>query len=273
MRPMLILSHLGIGLFCLSLTMVAHHDAAAANPYPGFKVGVQSYCFRNFDLDGALKNTQELGLENIEFYGKHASHDMTPEQLSEVKAKLKKAGISVVAYGVVGFGGDEAANERIFKFAREMGINVITADPAPESFASLDKLVKKYNIKVAIHNHGPGSRYSSLEDVLNAVEGHDRRIGACIDNGHFQRSGVDAAEAARKLSKRVHAVHIKDLNAENHDQILGQGAADIPALLKALKEVGFNGPLNLEYEIEADNPVPSMKKCLEYLSKVCRELK
>jgi inosose dehydratase len=273
MRPMLFLSHLGMGFFCLALTMMVHQDAGAANPYPGFKVGVQSYCFRNFDLDGALKNTQELGLKNIEFYSKHASHTMTPEQLNEVKAKLKKAGIRVVAYGVVGFGGDEEANEKIFKFAQEMGIKVITADPAPESFASLDKLVKKYNIKVAIHNHGPGSRYSSLEDVLNAIEGHDRRIGACIDNGHFQRSGVDAAEATKKLGKRVHAVHLKDLNAENHDQVLGQGAADIPAFLEALKEVGFNGPLNLEYEIEPDNPVPSMKKCLEYLEGVCKGTK
>jgi inosose dehydratase len=273
MRTMLMFSHLGIGLFCLALTMAVQHDAVAANPYPGFKVGVQSYCFRNFDLDGALKNTQELGLKNIEFYGKHASHDMTPAQLEEVKAKLKKAGIKAVAYGVVGFGADEEANEKIFKFAQDMGIKVITADPAPESFASLDKLVKKYKIKVAIHNHGPGSRYSSLEDVLNAIKGHDKRIGACIDNGHFQRSGVDAVEAIRKLGDRVHAFHLKDLNAENHDQILGEGAADIPGMLKALKEVGFKGPLDLEYEIEPDNPVPSMKKCLEYLSKVCKEIK
>jgi len=269
---MLILSHLGIGLFCLALTMAVHQDAAGANRFPDFKVGVQSYCFRDFDLDGALKNTQALGLKNIEFYSKHASQDMTPEQLKEVKAKLKDAGIKVVAYGVVGFGTDEQANEKIFKFAKDMGIKVITADPTPESFASLDKLVKKYDIKVAIHNHGPGSRYSSLEDILNAVKGHDRRIGACVDNGHFQRSGVNAAEATKKLGKRVHAVHLKDLNAENHDQILGKGVADIPAVLKALKEVGFKGPLNLEYEIEPDNPVPSMKKCLEYLSNACKEM-
>lgn len=274
MKAMLILSHVAAGFFCLGLTALVHESAVAEEkPFSGFAVGVQSYCFREFDLDGALKNTQELGLKNIEFFRKHASHDMTPEQIKEVKAKLKAAGIKVVAYGVEGFGGNEEANEKIFKFAKEMGIGIITADPAPESFASLEKLVKKYDIKIAIHNHGPGSRYSSLEDVLKAVEGRDRRIGACIDNGHFQRSGVDGAEAVRKLGERVHAVHIKDLNALNQDQILGQGKADIPAILKALKQVGFRGPLNLEYEIEPQNPVASMKKCLEYLSKVCKEIR
>jgi len=270
----MILANVAIGIFCVGLAMSVHNKAAAAeNQFPGFKVGVQSYCFRNFDLDGALKNTKELGLKNIEFFRKHASHDMTPEQIKEVKAKLKAAGIKVVAYGVEGFGADEQANEKIFNFAKEMGIKIITADPAPESFASLERLVKKYDIKIAIHNHGPGSRYSSLDDVVKAVNGRDERIGACIDNGHFQRSGVDGAEAARKLGKRVHAVHVKDLDANNRDQILGQGKADIPGFLKALKEVGFRGPFNLEYEIEPDNPVPSMKKCLEYLAKVCKEIR
>ncbi len=273
MKGIVILAEAAIVIFCLGLTLSVHQNAAAGeNQFPGFRVGVQSYCFRNFDLDGALKNTKELGLRRIEFFRKHASHDMTADQVKEVKAKLEAAGIRVVAYGVEGFGADEAANEKIFQFAKEMGIRVITADPAPESFVSLEKLVKKYDIRIAIHNHGPGSRYSTLEDVLKAVEGRDERIGACLDNGHFQRSGVNGADAVRKLGKRVHAVHVKDLNAQNQDQILGQGKGDIPAILKALKEVGFRGPLNLEYEIEADNPVPSMKKCLEYLSKVCKEI-
>jgi inosose dehydratase len=273
MKAMFILSHLGIGILFLGLTMSVHHNAAAGeNRFPGFTVGVQSYCFRDFDLDGALKNTQKLGLKYIEFYGKHASHDMSPDQLKTVREKLKAAGIEMVAYGVVGFGANHEANEKIFKFAKEMGIKVITADPAPESFGSLDKLVEKYDIKIAIHNHGPGSRYSSLEDVLKAVQGHDKRIGVCIDNGHFQRSGVNSVDVVRKLGDRVHAVHIKDLDANNHDQILGRGEENIPAFLKALKTAGFQGPLDLEYEVEPQDPVPSMQKCLSYLSKVCKEI-
>jgi len=152
----MILAHLAIGIFCLGLTMSVHNNVTAGEDrFPGFTVGVQSYCFRNFDLDGALKNTQELGLKNIEFYSKHASHDMTAEQLENVKKKLKAAGIKMVAYGVVGFGANAEANEKIFKFAKEMGIKVITADPSPDSFDSLEKLVKKYDVKIAIHNHGP----------------------------------------------------------------------------------------------------------------------
>jgi len=273
MRAMMILAHVGIGIFCLGLTLSAQNNGTAAEGrFPGFTVGVQSYCFRNFNLDQTLRNVQELELENVEFYSKHASHDMSGEELENVKAKLKAAGIKMVAYGVVAFGGNEAANEKIFKFAKEMGIKVITADPAPESFDSLEKLVKKYDIKIAIHNHGPGSRYSSLGDVVKAVEGRDKRIGVCIDNGHFQRSRVNSVQVVKKLGERVHSVHIKDTDPQGHDHILGQGAEHIPELLKALKEVGFAGPLNLEYELEPENPIPSMKKCLRYLSKVCKEI-
>ncbi len=273
MKEIPLLMHLTVALFCLALTTALHHSSASAQDrFPGFSVGVQSYCFRNYDLDATLRNTQELELKNIEFYSKHASHDMTPEQLQEVKSKLANAGIKVVAYGVVTFGGDEQANEKVFKFARDMGIKVITAHPDPESFDSLEKLVKKYDIKVAIHNHGPGFRYSSLEDVLKALEGRDKRIGACVDNGHFQRAREDSVEAVKKLGDRVHAVHLKDTDAQGRDHILGEGAEKIPALLKALKEVGFSGPLNLEYELEPDSPTSSMKKCLHYLSKVCKEI-
>jgi len=274
MRLTLILYYIGAALFCLALTAALHPGACSEDgPYPGFSVGVQSYCFRNFNLDETLRNTQELALKNIEFYGKHASHEMSAQEIEAIKAKLKDTGIKVVAYGVVGFGADEAANERIFKFAKDMGIGVITADPAPESFDSLEKLVKKYDIKIAIHNHGPGSRYCTLEDVLNPIKGRDVRIGACIDNGHFQRAKVDSVQAVKALGNRVHLVHVKDPDKQGNDKILGEGAADIPGLLKALKEIGFKGPLNLEYEMEPENPTDSMKKCLKYLSKVCQEIK
>jgi sugar phosphate isomerase/epimerase len=273
MRSMMVLMQLTLGMFLVGFTMLIHTDASGEDGrFPGFTVGVQSYCFRNFNLDETLRNTQELALTNIEFYGAHVSHDMSPQQLDEIKKKLTDARIKMVAYGVVGFGPDEAANEKIFKFAKEMGFDVITADPAPESLDNLNELVQKYDIKIAIHNHGPGSRYSLIEDVEKAVKGRDKRIGLCIDNGHFQRSKVDSIQVVQRFPDRIHAVHIKDPNNPGQDQILGKGAANIPGLLKALKKAGFQGPFNLEYEIEPDNPVGSMKKCLHYLSKVCKEI-
>jgi inosose dehydratase len=273
MKIMMILMHLAVGMLFVGLTaLVPAHAEDEGGRFPGFSVGVQSYCFRNFNLDDTLRNTQELALTNIEFYGAHVSHDMSLQQLDGIKAKLKAAGLKMVAYGVVSFGADEQANEKIFKFAKEMGFDVITADPAPESFDSLERLVKKYDIKIAIHNHGPGSRYSRIVDVEKAMKGRDRRIGLCIDNGHFQRSREESIQVVEKFPDRVHAVHIKDPNNQGQDQILGKGAANIPGLLKALKKAGFKGPFNLEYEIEPDNPVGSMKKCLQYLSKVCKEI-
>ena len=149
------------------------------------------------------------------------------------------------------------------------GIRTITANPQPDAdtFASLDKLVAEYDMKIAIHNHGPGALYDKLDGVMKIIQDHDKRIGACVDCGHFLRSGEDPVKAVKTLGPRVFGAHIKDdveLGKASKNVVIGKGKLDVVALFKALREIKFpaDGSLALEYEANPDNPIDEMKACL-----------
>lgn len=236
--------------------------------YGGFKMGSQSYCFREFSLDETIVKLKELGLNALEPYPGHFDFKSSPETVAEIKNKLAKAGVVVPAYGVVNFNGNAESNRRIFEFAKTVGITSLSANPTRDSFESLNKLVAEFEIAIAIHNHGPGSRYSTLKHFLRAVDGRHQLIGACIDTGHFIRSKEDPAEVIRKLKGRVHGVHLKDVDDKGENVIFGKGLMDFPDVFNALKEVNYKGYCMLEYEADPDDPVPAMKACLAY----CRKL-
>jgi inosose dehydratase len=241
--------------------------AAAEDPYGGFPVGVQSYSLRNFNTLEAVRHIEGMGLKYVEFYSKHLSPTATDEQIAETKMLLDDAGIRITAHGVNGFGKDHEANRRVFEFARRAGIRNITANPAADSFDSLDKLVAEFDIRIAIHNHGPGALYDSIESVKKAVQGRHKWIGACVDTGHFIRSKEDPVKAVRELGPRVFGVHLKDDAVQgtgSRNVILGQAHLDVVGLFKALREVKFpaDGALSLEYEANPQNPIDDMKQCL-----------
>jgi sugar phosphate isomerase/epimerase len=243
------------------------------DPFGGFIVGAQSYCFREFDTEQALKRTHDLGLSYVEFYQKHAPLDSTPAQ---IKALLKLCGdyqIKPIAYGVQAFTKDHAKNKMIFDFGKALGIKTFSADPNPDSFDSLDKLVEEYQISIAIHPHGPFMgklhRWYSAEVILAAVKDHNALIGSCLDTGHLIRAEqlgkkLDPAAEIRVMGARNFGIHLKDHdNQKKTDVIFGKGTLDVPSVLKALKDVKFKGYISIEYEAHADNPVPDMRACLD----------
>ena len=126
---------------------------------------------------------------------------------------------------------------------------------------------KEFDIRIAIHNHGPRHRYNKAIDVLNAIEGHDERIGACADLGHYIRSGQNATEVIRLLKGRLYGIHLKDF-AEMKDNtegvLLGKGHLDVEGVFFALKSVGFpeNGAISLEYEENRKNPIEDIRACV-----------
>jgi inosose dehydratase len=233
------------------------------------KLGLQSYSLRRFPFPQAVATVKQLGLTYLEAFPGH----LPMERANEAKKVLADHGVRLVAYGVVRMRNDEAAMRRLFDFAKTMGIEVLTADPDPDSFDLLDKLVDEYGIYVAIHNHGPGSRYPGMESVAKAIEGHHERIGLCYDTGHAARAGDDIVAGVRKVGKRVYGVHLKDVNEQKHDVIVGTGVLDIKGFLRALKEVGFKGTLMLEYELEPDNPIAGIQKSLAFVRQVLSELR
>jgi inosose dehydratase len=248
----------------------------AAEPFGEFTMGAQSYCFRNFDTEQALKRTQELGLHFIEFFQQHAPLESTPEQIRALLRLCANYDIKPIAYGVQRFTKNDEANKKIFDFGQALGIKTFSADPDPDSFDSLDKRVDQSKISIAIHPHGPTGRgqmhrWYSAEVIMKAVKDHHPLIGSCLDTGHLIRAAqlgkkLDPAEEIRIMGARNFGIHLKDHdNKKDTDVVYGQGALDVPAVLKALKDVNFKGYMSIEYEAHPNNPSPDMRACLDVL--------
>jgi sugar phosphate isomerase/epimerase len=243
--------------------------AADKDPFGGFPLGAQSYSLREFNTQEVVRHLQGLGLHYVEMYSKHLDPKANDEKIKETLDLLKSADIKLQGHGVHGFGKDHEANRKIFEFAKKAGVSVITANPTADAFDSLDKLVAEYDIRIAIHNHGPGALFDKLDSVVKAVEGRHKWIGACVDTGHFIRSGEDPVKVVKTLGPRVFGAHLKDERdfgkPASHNVVLGKGHLDVVGMFKALKEVNFpaNGSLVLEYEANPKNPLDDMKACVE----------
>ena len=227
------------------------------------RVGAQSYSFRDFDFEGSIACLKQLGTKYIEYCSVHFPCDAAHGGFPRVKQRLDAEGIVAVCFGVEGFTGDHAANRRKFELAKALGIEVLTADPTPDAFDSLDTLTDEFGVKIGIHNHGPGARYDKVADTLNAIKNHSPMIGACVDTGHVIRSGENPHEVIEQLGSRTISLHLKDWKLGGEERILGHGDMNMAAVAGVLKVIDFTGPVVMEYENSPDNPVPEMKAGLD----------
>lgn len=236
------------------------------------KLGIQSYSLRRFTLEESVKITNQLGLEYIEAFPGHLPP--TPEGVNIVKELGRKYDVKIIAHGVNHMSPERDKLEALFKFAKEAGIKVLTADPDPDAIPILDELVRKYKVRVAIHNHGPGHRYARCEDVIKIVGEYSELIGMCLDTGHLARAGGNIVEAVKNLGPRLHGVHLKDINEEGKDVIIGRGVLDFKEFFKTMKDIGVleSAIIVIEYELEPENPIPGIKESLRSLREILREV-
>jgi sugar phosphate isomerase/epimerase len=240
---------------------------AGSDKFGGFLMGIQSYTLREFSAEDVLQFAHDEGLGSIEFFDRHFSIGSSDEAIQAMCSRAEGLGIKILGHGVNAFTKDHAANRRIFEFARKVGIRNISADPHEDSFDSLEKLVAEYQIRIAIHNHGPGARYDKVADVLNAIRDRHELIGACADLGHYIRSAEDPVRAIYLLKGRLFGIHLKDFaepKADAKGVILGKGQLDVEGVFTALREVEFpaDGSLSLEYEENPQDPREDVRECL-----------
>jgi sugar phosphate isomerase/epimerase len=232
-----------------------------------FSIGIQSYSLRGYPVDEALRHAKEMGFEHVEFFRDHFDPASTPQQIDAMKSKMAGLNLKMLGHGVNRFTKDHEANRKFFEFAKRAGIRNLSADPTADAFDSLDKLVAEFDVRIAIHNHGPSARYDKVVDVVQAVKGRHPNIGACADLGHYIRSGEDPVEVIRVLDKRLFGIHLKDF-AEQADKtkgvILGKGHLDVEGVFRALRQVQFpaDGCLSLEYEENPKDPLDDIRQCL-----------
>ncbi|MBN2329990.1 MAG: sugar phosphate isomerase/epimerase [Candidatus Omnitrophica bacterium] len=245
----------------------------------GFLVGPQAYTFNRFSFFEAVDKAKEAGASVIEAYPgqrlaaddeRPFSHDAPPAVWAKAKMKLEKTGVRLVNYGVVGLGSTEESMRKVFDFAKIMSIPCITTEPGKEEdFDLIEKMVKEYDIKIAIHNHPKPSKYWDPNYVLQCIKDRDPRIGACADTGHWARSGVQPLEALKILEGRIVSSHLKDLNEfgerDAHDVHWGEGVCHLKEILDEYRRQGFNGNISIEYEYNWENNVGDVAACIDYI--------
>lgn len=249
----------------------------------GFALGCQAYTFHRFTAFEAIEKTAQAGGRVIEFYpGQPLSkeeptvqvHHNAPEQvIAKLQAKLRQHDLLAVNYGVVGLPNNETESRKVFEFARKLGLRAVTSEAKAEAMDLIEKLVKEYDIAMAIHNHpknprDPNYRHWDPKYILSLVQGRDRRLGACADTGHFARSGIRPIEALKILKGRVISAHLKDIHEfspRGHDAPFGTGVCDVPAILEELRRQRFEGNISIEYEHHLDHNVGEVGQCVGFV--------
>jgi hypothetical protein len=248
-------------------------EPPASDELSPIRLGLASYTFRDFtraQLIGFMKQLNVFAL-NAKDVKDHLPMDAPQE--SAALADYAAAGIQLHAAGAIYFAKDKDEDADLrskFEYCKRAGIGVIVAgDPAPETLPRMERFVKEYNIRIAIHNHGPEDKlWHSPLDVLKVVKEMDPRIGCCIDVGHTVRAGTDVVQAIQEAGPRLFNVHMKDLtNFESKESqvAVGEGILPVRKMFEALMATRYEGFVDLEYEIHPDDPMPGVISSFAYM--------
>jgi sugar phosphate isomerase/epimerase len=234
------------------------------------KLGIASYSFREFPRDKAITMAKELGTPFLSVKDFHLKLDSSPAEIDAAKKEFAEAGLQLTSCGNVSFQKDDEADIRAkFEYAKRAGFPLIVCAPTAVTLPKMEKYVKEYDIKIALHNHGPEDKhFPTPQSVLAAVKNMDPRCGLCMDIGHTARTGADIVKSIGEAGSRLLEMHVKDLSdpmVKESQVAVGDGKLPIPQIFLQLIKMKFSGCVNLEYEVHADNPMPGMQKSFSYM--------
>jgi sugar phosphate isomerase/epimerase len=249
-------------------TAASGQTTPVRRPASPVRLGIASYSFHEFQRHLALQYTKQLKTTLICLKDVHLPMG-SAEEVKRGAAEVARAGLTLAGLGVINFEKSDDDARRKFEYAKAAGAPMIVGSCNPDDVARLERFVREYGIKVAIHNHGPEDKnFPSPFDVLKALEGRDPRLGLCIDLGHSARAGADVVAAIKAAGPKLFDMHIKDLadlSSRESQVIVGEGLMPVPEIFRALIGIGYQGEVNLEYEIDSDNPMPGMQRSFAYM--------
>lgn len=239
----------------------------------GLTLGLASYTFHKFGLDRAISMAQRVGLKNIALKSMHLPLDSSSQEIKAATDKIKKAGLTLYGAGVIYMKTPEEVDQA-FEYAKQAGIGVIIGVPSYDLLERVNKKVQEYDIKLAIHNHGPGDDvYASPTTAYDKVKNLDPRMGLCMDIGHTQRIGEDPAALAERYQDRLFDVHLKDVTTSTGEGVpleVGRGVIDIPGFLRTLEKINYDGVVAFEYEKDGDDPLAGLAESVGYVRGVLK---
>jgi sugar phosphate isomerase/epimerase len=236
----------------------------------GIKLGVASYSLRDFDRAKAIAAIKALKTPFVSIKDVHLSQSIPPAEVEAAAKEFTSAGLKIMSGGNITLNEPTAEGMRKhFEYAKHAGMRMIVCAPTPGNVKVVEALAKEYNIQCAIHNHGPEDKnFPTPQSVLEAVKNLDPRVGLCMDVGHTSRTGADIVKSLAEAGSRLLDMHIKDLSdpmGKDSQCDVGDGKLPIPAIFKQLKKMGYKGCVNLEYEINAKDPLPGMQRSFSYM--------
>lgn len=263
----------GIGMAAAVLPNMAKATSVSdkkAEKFP-IRLGLASYTLRKMDLDSALAVCQKLDFKHISLKDVHLKLNSTDAEIAGVVKKCKDAGVEIGSGGVIYMKSEDEV-KAAFEYARKAGMNMIIGVPQHDMLPVAEKMVKEYNIRLAIHNHGPTDKvYPSCESAYVLIKNMDKRMGLCLDIGHTQRIGRDPSADLRDYFDRIFEVHMKDVttsDANGQAIEIGRGVIDIPGFLQTAIQLKYSGILSFEYEKDDKDPVPGLAESLGYVKGV-----
>ena len=268
-------SALAVAAIAAPLSLSAEAVPETGKPSP-VKLGLASYTFRNFTRAQLIAYMKQLNLTEVNCKDTKDHLPIDPTAEAAAMADYAANNIKVHAIGAVYFQKDEDDDIRSkFEYAKRAGVKVIVAgDPAVATLPRIERFVKEYDIRIAIHNHGPEDKvWPSPYDVLRAVDKLDPRIGCCIDIGHAARAGANLPQAIRDAGPRLFNMHAKDLadfTSKESQVAVGQGIMPIRGIFESLIAINYQGFVDLEYEIHGDDPMPGVIESFAFMRGVLR---
>jgi len=262
------------GMASLGATVKPASARIESSPW-GIKLGVATYSLRKFNRPEAISMLRQIQTPWVSVKDVHLSYQSTPAQLQEARKEFEAAGLKMMSAGNVDMrdpntdaGTPEGIRKR-FEYAKNAGIPMLVCAPTHENIKTVEGCVKEFDIRIAIHNHGPEDpHFPTPQSVLQVVRGLDPRCGLCLDIGHTSRTGEDLLKTISDAGSRLLDMHVKDLRdpAKKDSQCdVGDGELPFPAIFKLLKTLNYQGCVNLEYEIFENAPLLGMLRSFSYM--------
>ncbi|MBS0030932.1 sugar phosphate isomerase/epimerase family protein [Chitinophaga sp. 22321] len=256
-----------LGVATTAIGPLAATAASAKKVKALLPVGMAGYTFAKFDLDQTITMMNRVNIKNISVKDIQLPLNSTPEKIQTVLDKFSAAGIKVYAVGVIYMKTKQAVDEA-FEYARRVGVPMIVGVPNPDLLDYTEEKVKAYNIRLAVHNHGPEDKlYPGPKNAYDLIKNRDERIGLCMDIGHAMRAGEEPSKAILAYKNRIFDLHIKDVSAAVKDGKaieIGRGVIDFKKLVAALDKINYQGVCSIEYEKDMSDPLPGIAESTGY---------
>lgn len=240
------------------------------------------------DADETIRVLKECGYDGVEWL--RYLNFMSGDDLKEICAKAREKGMEVpdiMGGGDLVVLKDDEREQRVqwtiegIEMAREASVPILNMTTGPgdwgenpvhlgrdisegkawematNSFRKIVEAAEKNDVTVTIEAafNNLVRDYYTLQEFMGEFD--SKKLGVNMDPSHLALMGNDVPWVVRRLGKKIKHVHVKDVFGKpgtvNQDfifPILGEGKIDWKEFFVALKEIGYDGYLSIEFESE-----------------------